>query len=119
VEVNRRPRPAELFALLQQDDVDAAITAGLMAYRPNPGDAECVPGHPELPAVLLQAQARLAAAWQARERYRDRAVRLARRAAERDARRTPPPAPDQPAALPAAAAAILARAKARASGGAD
>lgn len=106
--------PGRLFALLHADDVDGALQAGLMEYVPGLGDYDCVPGHPELPRILVQAQQRLRDAWAARERYRARAVRLARRDAERDARRTRPPAPDQKAALPSAATAILARAKARA-----
>ncbi len=110
----RFPDPAELFARLQADDLDGALQAGLMAYVAEPADGSCVPGHPELPAQLLHAQQQLRRAWDARERYRARAVRLARREAERDARRAPPPAPDQKPALPTAAAAILARAKARA-----
>ncbi|MDV3469209.1 hypothetical protein RZA67_10800 [Stenotrophomonas sp. C3(2023)] len=115
--MTRNPKPAALFAQVQADDLDAALAAGLMEYRPAPDDTLCVPGHPELPQTLLQTQARLRAAWQARERYRDRAVRLARRQAERDARRPPPPPPDGKVVLPSAAAAILARAKARAAGG--
>lgn len=112
----RSPDPVALLARLLADDVDGALQRGLMAYQPQPGDAQRVPGHPDLAAKLLAAQARLERAWAARERYRARAVRLARRDAERDARRTPPPPPDGRTALPSAAAAILARAKARAAG---
>ncbi|WP_295519157.1 hypothetical protein [uncultured Stenotrophomonas sp.] len=111
-----RPNPAQLFARVQADDLDGALQAGLMDYVASEADARLVPGHPELPQHLLQAQHDLQNAWAARERYRARAVRLARREAERDARRTPAPAPDVKPALPAAAAAILARAKARAAG---
>lgn len=111
-----RPNPAQLFARVQADDLDGALQAGLMDYVASEADARLVPGHPELPQRLLQAQHGLQNAWAARERYRARAVRLARREAERDARRTPAPAPDVKPALPAAAAAILARAKARAAG---
>lgn len=113
-QVARCPDPVELFARLQADDLDGALQAGLMAYVPMPADDRCVAGHPDLPARLQQAQQQLRSAWDARERHRARAVRLARREAERDARRAPPPAPDQKPALPSAAAAILARAKARA-----
>lgn len=108
------PDPAVLFARIQANDLDGALQAGLMSWRPAPADASRVPGHPELPRVLLDVQQRLQRAWAARERHRARAVRQARREAERDARRAPPPAPDQKPALPSAAAAILARAKARA-----
>ena len=111
-----RPNPVQLFARVQADDLDGALQAGLMDYIAADADARLLPGHPELPQRLLQAQADLRTTWAARERYRARAVRLARREAERDARRTPAPAPDVKPALPAAAAAILARAKARAAG---
>ena len=101
-----------LRAHLAADDIDAAIAAGLMAFQP------CVcAGHDAVP--VMQAQQRLRMAWDARARYRQRQIRLARRAAERDARRlkvaevtgaTEVPRP----ALPTGAAAILARAKAKA-----
>lgn len=110
----RSPDPAVLLQLVLADDLDAAVQAGLMEYAAGDADGGRVPGHPDLPQRLLQAQHQLRRAWAARERYRARAVRLARRDAERDARRAPPPAPDQKPALPSAAAAILARAKARA-----
>ncbi|CCH11948.1 hypothetical protein SMD_1388 [Stenotrophomonas maltophilia D457] len=87
-----------------------------MDYVARAGDEQLLSGHPDLPQRLQQAQQQLRTAWAARERYRARAVRLARREAERDARRTPPPAPDVKPPLPAAAAAILARAKARVTG---
>lgn len=106
--------PAVLLERVLADDLDGAVQAGLMEYAPCEADPSRVPGHPDLPQRLLQAQHQLRQAWAARERYRARAVRLARREAERDARRAPPPAPDQKPALPSAAAAILARAKARA-----
>lgn len=111
------PTPARLLRLVLADDLDAALAAGLMEYVPGSGDDALLPGHPDLPARLLQAQQQLQRAWDARDRYRQRAQRLARRAAERDARRAPPaPTPDLKPALPPAAAAILARAKARAAG---
>lgn len=112
------PLPLRLLACVLEDDLDAAIALGLMDYVPAPQDASLSPAHPDLPQRLLQAQGRLRQAWDARDRYRQRAARLARRAAEREARRAPPPAVDQPAApaLPPAVAAILARAKAKAGG---
>ncbi|WP_025875368.1 hypothetical protein [Stenotrophomonas indicatrix] len=111
-----RPNPVLLFARVQADDPDGALQAGLMDYVVLPGDERLLPDHPDLPDRLCQMQLQLQRAWAARERFRARAVRLARREAERDARRTPAPAPDVKPALPAAAAAILARAKARAAG---
>ena len=102
-----------LRALLAADDLDAAIDAGLMTLRPCPcaGD-EAV--------VVMQTQQRLRAAWEARQRYRQRQARLEKRAAEREARRLKAPEPALVAietprpALPSGAAAILARAKAKA-----
>ncbi|WP_099596723.1 hypothetical protein [Stenotrophomonas maltophilia] len=111
-----RPNPVQLFARVQADDLDGALQAGLMDYAVRAGDDRLLPDHPDLPQRLCQAQQQLHAAWAARERYRARAVRLARREAGREPRRTPAPAPDVKPALPAAAAAILARAKARARG---
>lgn len=111
-----RPSPVDLLKLVLDDDIDAALAAGLMAYTPQPGDAQLDPTQPRLPELLREAQQRLQTAWDARLRYQARAERLARRAAERDARRAPPPVADQKPALPSAAAAILARAKARATG---
>lgn len=109
--------PARLLQLVLDGDLDAALDAGLMDYVPQHGDADLLPGHPELPARLLQTQQQLQRAWAARARYRHRSQRLARRAAERDARRAPPaPTPALKPALPPAAAAILARAKAKAAG---
>ncbi|MTI75278.1 MAG: hypothetical protein FH747_16760, partial [Stenotrophomonas sp.] len=79
--------PRQLLQYVLDDNLDAAIDAGLMDYAPRPGDATLDPQHPDLPQRLAQAQQRLQGAWAARERYRARAVRLARRAAEREARR--------------------------------
>ncbi|MEG2805803.1 hypothetical protein [Stenotrophomonas sp.] len=111
------PLPARLLRLVLDDDLDAALAAGLMDYVPADGDDAQLPGYPDLPARLLHAQQQLQRAWDARDRYRQRSQRLARRAAERDARRAPPaPTPTVKPALPPAAAAILARAKAKAAG---
>ncbi len=100
-----------LAALLQGDEVDAAIEAGLMDYAPCACCAEDDSGL----ALIAAAQERLRIAWAARDRYRAREARLQRREAERAARRAPMPShcPERPA-LPPAAAAALARAKARA-----
>lgn len=111
-----RPCPQQLLQHVLSDDLDAALAAGLMAYVPQPGDAQLEPAQPQLPALLLQAQQSVQRAWAARERYRARERRLARRAAEREARRAPPAAADHKPALPSAAALILARAKAKAAG---
>jgi len=105
--------PRQLLQYVLDDDIDAALDAGLMDYVPQPGDAAL---DPRLPQLLQDTQRRLRDAWAARERHRARAARLARRAAEREARRAPPPAVNTKPALPPAAAAILARAKARATG---
>lgn len=105
------PDPVRLVALLRADEVDAAIDAGLMAFS---GDALRALDEVSRRAIV-EAQQRLQAAWDARERYRARERRLARRRAEREARRAPATAAEQAApALPAAAAAALARAKAKA-----
>ncbi|HLT45131.1 MAG TPA: hypothetical protein VK000_10780 [Luteimonas sp.] len=112
-EVPEAPDPRRLLELLRADDVDAALAAGLMAVDADAaGDLD-----PASRELLAQAQQRLRAAWNARERYRLRSARLARRAAERDARRRAAAAPAAPSArpeLPPAAAAALARARARA-----
>lgn len=100
-------RGIRLLHLLQEDDVDAAIEAGLAHYVPCPA---CDPG---LATKLIDAQQALSTAWAARDRYLARNARLARRAAERDAKRAPVVA-ERKSPLPPAAAAVLARAKARA-----
>lgn len=105
-------RTAELAALLAADNLDAAIEAGLLDWQPGPDDA------PDLAAAVQAALTARQAALAARERYRQRSMRLRRLAAERDARRAPPPAAaGAPPPLPASVAAILARAKARAAQG--
>ncbi|WP_312705563.1 hypothetical protein, partial [Stenotrophomonas lactitubi] len=86
-----RPNPVLLFARVQADDPDGALQAGLMDYVVRAGDDRLLPDHPDLPDRLCQMQLQLQRAWAARERFRARAVRLARREAERDARRTPAP----------------------------
>lgn len=103
-----------LADLLAGDELDAALDAGLMAWKPC---GECG-GDRTHADVVARAQTRLRTAWAARDRYLQRAARLERRAAEREARRIAalpagPAAPVKPA-LPAAAAAILERARAKA-----
>lgn len=100
-------RGVQLTQLLEADEIDAALRAGLMAFTLCPA-CEKANG-----ATLLAAQQRLHTAWAARERYRLRNARLAQRAAERETRRKQS-LPEKRSALPPAAAAILARAKARA-----
>lgn len=101
-------RGIRLLQLLQEDDVDAAIEAGLMRYVPCP---VCTPS---LAAELIETQRKLSLAWAARDRHQARAVRLARRVAEREAKRAAAMPVESRSVLPPAAAAILARAKARA-----
>lgn len=102
------PDAAALLRLVRDDRIDAAIEAGLMHYQPSLAD----PGIDAEGAALLSAtQHRLQTAWDARERHRARASRLARRDAEREARRAPPtrpattppagPVPHAPAPSPA------------------
>ena len=98
---------SRLLGLLQSDDVDAAIEAGLMHYVP------CPACDLALAAELSGTQQKLSRAWAARDRYLARNARLARRVAEREAKRAPVFA-ERKSPLPPAAAAILARAKARA-----
>ena len=99
---------------LARDDIDAALTLGLLTAAACPAcGADC---RARVERIGDQRRGALAA----RERYRARAVRLARRAAERDARRAGPATTAGPGtatpALSGAAAAALARAKARAAG---
>lgn len=104
-----------LAALLEADDVDVAIEAGLMEFVPcTDCDARAGTARHQPTETIFAFQEKLRLAWAARERFRAREARLARRAAERDAARTS--AARQPAALPPAAAAALARAKAKAAG---
>ena len=97
----------QLSQLIEADEIDAALRAGLMAFTPCPA-CDSVQA-----ATLLATQQRLHNAWAARERYRARNARLALRAAEREAKRKQE-VPEKRSALPAAAAVILARAKAKA-----
>ncbi|MDN5780506.1 MAG: hypothetical protein L0H23_00545 [Luteimonas sp.] len=103
--------------LLRDDDVDAAIEAGLMAFAACPACVRCG-DLADACARISTAQQHLRDAWAARDRHRARSERLQRGAAERAARRAPAAATgthNKPA-LPPAAAAALARAKARAAG---
>ncbi|WP_374247504.1 hypothetical protein [Thermomonas sp.] len=104
-----------LLAALRDDDLDAALTLGLLEAQPCPC---CVPECNRLLAAARDAR-RLALA--ARQRHHARAARLARIKAEREAARHPAPAPasaptaqQATPALPTAAADALARALAKA-----
>ena len=98
-----------ILRALQADDVDTALSLGLLDAAPCPGcDATCN-------ARLIAARDARRVALEARERHRARAARLQRRKAEREAARTPPPTLASTApALPVAAADALARALAKA-----
>lgn len=98
---------SRLAALLADDEIDAALDAGLMDF------VACAACEPSAVARIDAARQRIEQAWAARERYRARNARLARIAAEREARRAPVVIEKKPA-LPPAAAAVLARAKAKA-----
>jgi len=108
--------PLQLLHYVLDDDLDSAISAGLMDYYAQPDHAHLDAHWPQLPQLLLQAQQRLAKAWAARQRYRARQARLQHRAQQRQLQRasvSPAVVSNKPV-LPTAAAAILARAKARA-----
>ena len=97
-----------ILAALREDDLDRAIDLGLL------DDIACAHCSVECTHALAQARDARRRALAARERYRDRTLRLARLQRERDAQRKPVSAPTGAPALPPAAAAALERAKARA-----
>jgi hypothetical protein len=119
-----------LAAALARDDLDAALTLGLLDFMPEE-HALCASCTKQQAPVLAARDARLRAL-AARTRYRAREARLAARAEAKAQRRaahapalaspeaamretiTPEAATTISAALPASAAAALARAKARA-----
>ena len=100
-----------LQAALQVDDLDAAMTAGLLDAQPCAGcDAGCN-------AALLEARDTRREALAARARYRARAARLARIRADRETARHAAATTviqSTATALPSAAADALARALAKA-----
>ena len=100
-----------LQAALQVDDLDAAMTAGLLDAQPCMGcDAGCN-------AALLEARDTRREALAARARYRARAARLARIRADRETARHAAATTviqSTATALPSAAADALARALAKA-----
>lgn len=101
-----------ILAALAEDDIDRAMTLGLLEQPP------CLACAPTCAAALVQARDARASALHARDRYRARNARLQRRAEELKAKRTVATAEvgPKPGALPTAAAAALARAKAKAAG---
>jgi len=118
-------RAHAIAAALREDDLDAAMTLGLLD-----GDEAMVTCGQCTSACRIRtgvARAERIAALAARERHRGRALRLARRERERSERRAPAPVdataatrdsegpgPAAVPGLPPAAAAALARARARA-----
>ena len=96
-----------LSRLLDADDVDAALDAGLMVFVPCP---QC---DAHLAAKLLESRQRISKAWAARDRYMARSARLGRIAAEREAKRAGTKI-EKKSSLPPSVSAVLARAKARA-----
>ncbi|GAB1408073.1 hypothetical protein MASR1M8_19920 [Thermomonas brevis] len=107
-----QPHPAHaLLAALRDDDLDAALDAGLLDAPPCPGcDAACN-------RALASARDARGFALAARERHRARDARLQRRKAEREAARRAAPRSDASTTandLPPAAADALARALAKA-----
>ena len=123
-------RAHAIAAALRDDDLDRAMTLGLLDGDNVP--AACAACAPDCRARIEAARAARMAALAARERHRARALRLARRERERAERRTiapvapvtsadiardgTEPAPAAVSGLPPAAAAALARARARAAG---
>ncbi len=97
-----------ILAALREDDLDRAIELGLL------DETTCEQCSPGCTLALAQARDVRRRALAARERHRDRALRLERLQRERDARRAPTQARTGAPALPPAAAAALERAKARA-----
>ena len=109
---------ARLLELLDRDDLDAAIEAGLAGFDLD----ACVSLPAQARERLQRERRRLLQAWAARERHRARSVRLARNAEELRARRAavaPASAGARGPTLPPAAAAALERARQRARGGAN
>lgn len=97
-----------VLASLGMDDIDAALTHGLLDAVP------CTTCNASCNALLAGAREVRQSALAARDRHRARALRLQRRKAERDAARLPKISPTHAPALPAAAANVLARALAKA-----
>jgi hypothetical protein len=103
-----------LAEALAADDLDRALTLGLLAYESEENAAICAECRARVSIVNAARDERLRAL-AARERYRAREVRLAARAEARSRKRSASTTLPSAAALslPPAAAAALARAKAR------
>ncbi len=103
-----------LAEALAADDIDRALTFGLLAFESEESVDLCAECHARVRVVIAARNNRLRAL-AARERYRAREVRLAARAESRTRKRSASATPPSAAApsLPPAAAAALARAKAR------
>jgi hypothetical protein len=121
-------RAHAIAAALRDDDLDRAMTLGLLDGDDAPPVA-CAECAPDCRARIESARAGRTAALAARERHRARALRLERRERERAERRAAASvatadmardgddiAPAAVPGLPPAAAAALARARARAAG---
>ena len=103
-----------LVEALAADDIDRALTLGLLAFESEENVNICTECSSRIRTVMAARNERLRAL-AARERYRAREVRLAARAEARSRKRsasTTLPSAAAPS-LPPAAAAALARAKAR------
>lgn len=103
-----------LAEALAMDDIDNALTLGLLASRPEGMADPCPECRTRMQLVIAARDDRLRAL-AARERYRARQLRLAERAetlAHKRAAATTQPSAAAPS-LPLAAAEALARAKAR------
>lgn len=108
---------AGLYALadaLAVDDIDHALTLGLLESRPEDMADRCAECQTRTHLVIAARDDRLRAL-AARDRYRARQLRLAERTETRARRRAAATTPSSAAApsLPPAASAALARAKAR------
>ncbi|MBW8823591.1 MAG: hypothetical protein JF567_05040 [Xanthomonadales bacterium] len=111
-----RARVHGVIAALRRGDVDAALDAGLMEVAADDLDRADVSSEDR--ELIVAAAAKLRFAWEARERYRARQLRLEERTRKREARRTHAPSGNDTVkpVLPAAAANALAKALARAKG---
>lgn len=104
-------RAHALVAAVQADDIDLALTLGLLDDA-----AACAACSQACHALLHAARVERQRALAARDRFRARTARLERRQRERAERRKPDATASKASALPPAAAAALARARARAAG---
>jgi hypothetical protein len=108
---NEADRAHALVAALQADDIDQALTLGLLDEA-----VACAACSEACHALLRAARVQRQRALAARDRFRARTERLERRQRERADRRKPAATASKTSSLPPAAAAALARARARAAG---